>query len=58
MYISDVQDAHYYPTLFEGGGLPVLEAFYNETPVACSNVTMLPEMAGEAGALIFDPNNP
>ena len=42
------------PSLFEGGGLPVLEAFREDAPVACSNVTSLPEYAGDA-ALLFDP---
>jgi glycosyltransferase involved in cell wall biosynthesis len=43
-----------FPSLFEGGGLPVLEAFQEGTPVACSAVTSLPEYAGDA-ALLFDP---
>ncbi len=43
-----------YPSLFEGGGLPVLEAFREDAPIACSNVTALPEYAGDA-ALLFDP---
>jgi glycosyltransferase involved in cell wall biosynthesis len=43
-----------FPTLFEGAGLPVLEAWQEGTPIACSNVTSLPEYAGDA-ALLFDP---
>ncbi len=43
-----------YPSLYEGFGLPVIEAMACGTPVACSNVTSLPEVAGEA-ALYFDP---
>ncbi len=43
-----------FPSLFEGGGFPILEAFYEGTPVTCSNVTSLPEYAGDA-ALLFDP---
>ncbi len=45
-----------YPSLFEGGGLPVLEAFHEDVPVACSSVTSLPEYAGNA-ALFFDPTS-
>ncbi len=45
-----------YPSLFEGGGLPILEAFYEGTPVACSSVTSLPEYAGDA-ALFFNPTS-
>jgi glycosyltransferase involved in cell wall biosynthesis len=43
-----------FPSLFEGGGLPVLESFHESVPVACSNVTALPEYAGDA-ALLFHP---
>lgn len=45
-----------HPSLFEGGGLPILEAFREGAPVACSNATSLPEYAGDA-ALYFDPTN-
>lgn len=44
------------PTLFEAVSLPVLEAFANRLPVACSRVTSLPEQVGDA-ALLFDPMN-
>jgi glycosyltransferase involved in cell wall biosynthesis len=43
-----------FPSLAEGFGLPVLEAMGRGTPVACSNTTSLPEIAGEA-ALMFNP---
>jgi glycosyltransferase involved in cell wall biosynthesis len=43
-----------FPSLAEGFGLPVLEAMIRGTPVACSNTTSLPEVAGDA-ALLFDP---
>lgn len=42
------------PTLFEAGSFPMWEAFLAGTPVACSNVTSLPDQAGDA-AVIFDP---
>ena len=47
-------DAFVMPSLAEGFGFPVLEAMLRGTPVACSNVTSLPEVAGDA-ALLFDP---
>lgn len=46
-----------FPSLYEGFGLPVLEAMAAGKPVLCSNVTSLPEIAGDA-ALLFDPRKP
>ncbi len=43
-----------FPSLAEGFGLPVLEAMVRGVPVACSAVSALPEVAGDA-ALLFDP---
>lgn len=45
-----------FPSLFEGFGMPISEAFMMGAPTACSNVTSLPEQAADA-ALIFDPND-
>lgn len=49
-----VADAFVYPSLYEGFGLPVLEAMARGVPVACSGSSSLPEVAGDA-ALLFDP---
>lgn len=43
-----------YPSLYEGFGMPLVEAMSCEIPVACSNVSSLPEVAGNA-AMYFDP---
>lgn len=45
-----------FPSLYEGFGMPILEAFSCGSPVICSNSSSLPEIAGEA-AEYFDPKN-
>ncbi len=61
-YVSDAElawlyaacYAFLYPSLFEGFGLPVLEAMSLGAAVVCSDATALPEVAGDA-ALLVDP---
>lgn len=63
-YVSDddlpalyrTASAFVYPSLFEGFGLPPLEAMACGTPVITSNISSLPEVAGSA-ALLIDPLN-
>jgi glycosyltransferase involved in cell wall biosynthesis len=46
-----------FPSLYEGFGLPVLEAMSRGVPVACSDRSSLPEVVGDA-ALVFDAEDP
>jgi glycosyltransferase involved in cell wall biosynthesis len=46
-----------FPSLYEGFGLPVVEAMACGTAVVCSNATSLPEVAGDAAVLV-DPRDP
>ena len=48
--------AFVYPSLFEGFGLPPLEAMASGTPVVTSDVSSIPEITGDA-ALLIDPND-
>ena len=49
-------EALVYPSLFEGFGIPIIEAFQAEVPVITSNCTSMPEVAGEA-ALLVNPTD-
>ncbi|MBR5150245.1 MAG: glycosyltransferase family 4 protein [Bacteroidaceae bacterium] len=45
-----------FPSLYEGFGIPILEAFSNNCPVCLSNASCFPEVAGDA-AIYFEPQN-
>ena len=49
--------AFVYPSLYEGFGIPPLEAMANRCPVICSNSSSIPEVVGDAGEY-FDPASP
>ena len=46
-----------YTSLFEGFGLPIVDSFNAHVPIITSNVTAMPEIAGDA-ALLVNPNSP
>ena len=45
-----------FPSLYEGFGIPILEAFHNNCPMCLSAASCFPEVAGDA-AIYFDPND-
>ncbi len=49
--------AFVYPSLYEGFGIPPLEAMSFDCPVVCSGVSSIPEVVGNAGEM-FDPYDP
>ena len=55
--ILPAADALCYVSLLEGFGIPIVEAMKSKVPVICSNVSSMPEVAGEA-ALLLDPSKP
>lgn len=63
-YLDDAQvhalynkaSAYIFPSIFEGFGLPLLEAMAGKCPIITSNLSSMPEIAGDA-ALLIDPNS-
>lgn len=55
-YIYQNAACFVYPSMYEGFGFPILEAFDNKCPVICSNTSSLPEVGGDA-AMYFAPDN-
>jgi glycosyltransferase involved in cell wall biosynthesis len=56
-YLLNAADVFVFPSFYEGFGIPLLEAFACETPVAASRAGSIPEIAQNA-ALLFDPYSP
>ncbi len=54
--LYNLADVFVFPSLYEGFGIPPLEAMSCGTPVICSNASSLPEVVGDS-ALLFDPLN-
>ena len=56
--LYNLANVYVFPSLYEGFGLPILEAMQCGTPVVASNVSSIPEVAGADNAIFFDPENP
>lgn len=54
--LLNLAEVFVYPSLYEGFGLPPLEAMACGTPVVCSNASSLPEVVSDAG-ILFDPRD-
>jgi len=56
-YFYNTCDLFVFPSLYEGFGIPILEAFAAGAPVVCSNTSSMPEVLGDCG-LVFNPTDP
>ncbi len=56
-YFYNKAEVFVFPSLYEGFGFPIIEAFCCGVPVVTSNVSSCPEIAGDA-AITVNPNNP
>ncbi len=54
--LYNTASAYVMPSLYEGFGIPLLEAMGHNCPVICSNISSIPEVVGNAGEF-FDPNS-
>jgi glycosyltransferase involved in cell wall biosynthesis len=51
-YVYNLSTALVYPSMYEGFGIPIVEAFFSETAVITSNISCMPQVAGNAAALV------
>jgi len=55
VHLYNAANIYVFPSLYEGFGLPPLEAMKCGTPVVASNTSSIPEICGEGNAIFFDP---
>jgi len=58
IHLYNAARLYIFPSLYEGFGLPPLEAMQSGTPVAASNTSSIPEICGEHNAVFFNPHDP
>ena len=56
-FMYNLADIFFFPSFYEGFGLSPLEAMQSGTPVVASNASSLPEVIGEGGGLMREPND-
>jgi glycosyltransferase involved in cell wall biosynthesis len=57
LMLYNAAEVFVFPSVYEGFGMPVLEAMSCGTPVIMSNATSLPEVAGDSAAITVDPSD-
>ncbi len=57
VHLYNAANIYVFPSLYEGFGLPPLEAMKCGTPVVASNTSSIPEICGQENAIFFDPYN-
>jgi glycosyltransferase involved in cell wall biosynthesis len=55
IHLYNAANIYVFPSLYEGFGLPPLEAMKCGTPVVASNSSSIPEICGKGNAIFFDP---